>query len=299
MNPPPAVDPTWSRLELYGEYILDTPLRIAGGANNLPICDSAGCPIIPATTFRGVFRAYVESILRSLNADIPPVVRHLTVSGSDGKPQEVIRSVALCCGSTDKHADDERFQGCLTEALVARWRTDRFVRPEFDRLITACTCIACRLFGTSWLAGRVRIAPLTLVESSWDGEFVPAGKKQRPAVPAGVRFHFHLSVESATFAEHGLILLGLYGFENRQIALGSERSYGLGQGHTALDWWNCRYMDAAGVLGALLRNEPPASFSEIDAEARIQVLNDWLEDRRLPMDTPKVPNDSDAADTDV
>ncbi len=294
MNPPPSATLPWSRLDLAGEYVLETPLRIAGGANGLPLCDSAGCPIIPATTFRGVLRAYVESILRSLNADIPLAIRHLTVTGSDGKPRPLIRYVALCCDSTDKRADDDAYQGCLTEAIVARWRTDPRVRPEFDRALVACTCTACRLFGTPWLAGRVRIAPLLLVESSWDGEFVPAGKKNRPAVPAGARFHFHLTVECATFAEQGLILLGLSGFENGRLALGAEQSYGLGQGRAALDWWNCRYLAAAGVSGTLLGGEPPASFSEIDAEARIQALNDWLEAMRSPGDEPVDPDTPDA-----
>lgn len=283
----------WSRLELAGEYILDTPLRIAGDSFGNPLCDTAGRPTIPATTFRGVLRAYVESMLRSFDADIPPAIRHLTITGNDGKPRDIIRYVALCCDSTDKRADDEDYQGCLTEAIVTRWRADKRVGPYFDRMLVACSCTACRLFGTPWLAGRVRIDPLTLIESSWDGEFVPAGKRRRPAVPAGVRFRFHLSIECATFVEQGLLLLGLYGFENGQLALGSERSHGLGQGRAALDWWNCRYLDGAGVIGALLGGEAPASFTEIDVEMRFQALNDWLEAQRRPTDAPTEPDEPD------
>jgi CRISPR/Cas system CSM-associated protein Csm3 (group 7 of RAMP superfamily) len=294
VNPPLSTDQPWSRLDLAGEFVLDTPLRIAADISGNPLCDASGQPIIPATTFRGVLRAYIESILRSLNADIPPTIRHLTVTGSDGKPQDVVRFVALCCDSTDKHPDDALYQGCLTEAIIARWRADMQLRPSLDRMIAVCSCMACRLFGTSWLAGRVRVDPLTTTESSWEGDFVPVGKKKRPAVPAGTRFRFHLSVENATFAEQGLILLGLDGFENGRLALGAERSRGLGQGHLALDWWNCRYLDAGGVIGALLGGEAPAAFTEVDVEARFQALDDWLETMRVPPETPAESNVQDA-----
>jgi len=166
IDPYPSAAP-WSRLELVGEYKLTSPLRIGsmGGQESTP--DSANRPIIPASTFRGALRATVEAVARNLDADFPPQVRHVTISGPSGKPLTLIRRVALSCASTDKRPDDGEYQGCLTEAIVARWQADPLLRPALDRTMAACTCVTCRLFGTPWLAGHVRVAdpswPLTVV----------------------------------------------------------------------------------------------------------------------------------------
>ena len=270
--------PPWVQLVLTGELVTRSPLRIGGDrvGEGAPALDAMGVPVIPARTFRGALRAYIETAMRSMNVEMQPILHHLTVSGANGRPSAAIRRVLLCCDSVDKNAADVQYQGCLTPAIVARWQADPLVRPDLDRLLRVCTCPVCRLFGAPWLAGRVRIDDLRLVESSWDGRYVRVLRKRVQALPAGVHFTFRLVVEQATFAEQGMILLGLHGFETGQIALGAGRAQGLGLLQLEIDWWNCHYWDAAGLL-ASLQGDWSAPFTEIDAEGRFQALADWLD----------------------
>ncbi len=293
MIDPQPVEALWSRLELVGEFLLESPLRIGGADGRDLALDSAERPVIPASTFRGALRAIVGAIARSLDADFPPTIRHVTVSAANGKPLALIRRVALGCNSAAKQADDGEYQGCLTEAIVARWQADPLLRSALDQTLAACTCMTCRLFGTPWLAGRVRMADLALLPATWNGTFVLAGRSRRRAVPAGTRFRFRLNAERATFAEQGLVLLGLRALESGAAALGSERAAGLGRGRLALDWWNCRYLDAALLIDSMRDqgSEAAIPFSETDANLRIQALETYLESLagRIPDSRSELP----------
>ncbi len=281
----------WSRLDLVGEYATQTPLRIGNGTPEGGLAlDSEGRPLIPATSFRGALRAYIESMLRGMDSEAMTTFQYLMTSGADQQATAIIRKVCLCCDSVDKRQDDLDYQGCLTQAIVERWQADPILRPELDRTLIACTCLVCRLFGTPWLGGRVSVADLTLVDHTWADSFLMRGGAStrrdtgtliehsgyvRQAVPAGARFHFRLTVENATFAEQGMVLLGLRAFEMGLIALGADRSRGLGRGRLEIDWWNCRYIDPDNLIEALLGTEL-APFTEIDAEQRITSLADLL-----------------------
>jgi CRISPR-associated RAMP protein (TIGR02581 family) len=282
----------WSRLTLVGEYVLDSPLRIGTGGDGVAL-DSQKRPLIPASSFRGALRAYVESTLRGLSPAGRETRRTVNLRGPDGRPTPTQRTVKLCCDSVDKREDDLNYQGCLTRAIVSRWEADPVLRPQLDAALVDCTCQVCRLFGTPWLAGRVRLADLRIVNgNSTNGYgFVSRGglsisrdtdtaiegsQYQRQAIPAGTRFSFYLTLENATPAEQGMILVGLRAFEAGLIGLGADRSRGLGRGHLAIDWWQCRYVDADQLLGALLVGTDPQVFTEDEANLRINALADLL-----------------------
>jgi CRISPR/Cas system CSM-associated protein Csm3 (group 7 of RAMP superfamily) len=281
--------PPFSRLEIVGEYGALTPFR-AGGAEGDLALDSEGRPMIPATTFRGALRASIESMLRSMDSEALTSPFYVLVSDASGKPTPEVRRVSLCCDSVDKRADDADYQGCLTNAIVERWRADPILRPDFDRALIGCTCAVCRLFGTEWLGGRVRLDDLSLFESTWDRVYVLRGgvtirrdtgtllagsAYTRQAVPAGTRFTFRLTLENATFAEQGMILLGLRAFQNGLIGLGADRGRGLGRGRLDIDWANCRYLDPANLIEVLI-GEEFAPFTEADAEARIAAFAEMI-----------------------
>jgi CRISPR-associated RAMP protein (TIGR02581 family) len=281
-----------SRLSLVGEFVLDSPLRIGTGPeSDETLLDSENRPLIPATTFRGALRAYVESALRSVVTQRHETRHTITLRGPDGRPAPTTRTVKVCCDSVDKRDDDLNYQGCLTRAIVARWEADPVLRPQLDSALIECTCRVCRLFGTPWLAGRVSVADLTVPNGDWSGETVIFGGLSinrdtdtaiegsiyhREAVPAGTRFTFQLTLENASAEEQGMILLGLRAFEAGLISLGSDRSRGLGRGHLAIDWWNCRYISAEYLIGALLVGEAPQVFTAEDAEDRITALATML-----------------------
>ena len=277
-----------SRLLLVGEYVLETPLRIGDGVGGIAL-DSTGAPLIPASTFRGALRAYVESILRALQTTKHDVKRTVTLRGPDGRPTPTQRTVRLCCDSVDKRDDDAGYQGCLTRAIVTRWEADPILRPNLDSTLVECTCGVCRLFGAPWIAGRVQIADLRL-NGTWTGTYEQRGgaaidsetdtaiagsSYQYRAVPPGSRFTFRLTVEDASAIEQGMILAGMFAFQNGLIALGGRRSAGLGRGSVELDWPNCRQVDAEHLIDALLGGEL-LPFTESDAEARIAALGTLL-----------------------
>ncbi len=279
----------WSRLTLVGDYVLETPLRIGAGADSLAL-DANARPVIPASSFRGALRAYVESVLRGMDDGRHDARRTITLRGTDGRPVAVQRLVKLCCDSVDKRDDDLNYQGCLTRAIVARWEADPAMRPQLDSALVDCSCQVCRLFGAPWLASRVHVTDLRLV-NDWSGAYAARGglsisrdtdtavegsQYQRQAVPAGTRFSFQLSVENATPAEQGIVLMGLRAFEAGLISLGSDRARGLGRGRLSIDWWNCRSLDTGNLFGALLVGTAPQVFTETDAEARITALADML-----------------------
>lgn len=284
-------NPNWSRLDLVGEYAAQTPLRIGTGSPEGGLAlDADGRPLIPATSFRGALRAYIESMLRGMDSEALTTFQYLMTSGVDQQPTPTIRKVCLCCDSVDKRPDDLAYQGCLTQAIVERWQTDPILRPELDRALIECTCLVCRLFGAPWLGGRVSVADLRLVDHTWNESYLMRGGASLrrdtgtlieqsgyvwQAVPPGVRFHFRLTVENASFAEQGMILLGLRAFEMGLIALGADRSRGMGYGRLEIDWWNCRYLDPDNLIEALLGTEL-APFTESDAEQRINALADLL-----------------------
>jgi CRISPR-associated RAMP protein (TIGR02581 family) len=280
----------WSRLTLVGDYTLDTPLRIGAGADNVAQ-DAEGRPIIPATSFRGALRAYVESVLRGMDDERHHVRHMVTLRGPDGRPNAVQRLVKVCCESVDKRDDDVNYQGCLTRAIVTRWESDQALRPQLDSALIDCSCEVCRLFGAPWLASRVHIADLRIV-NGWSGTYgtlgglaisrdtdtmIDGSQYRRQVVPAGTRFGVQVTVENASPAEQGMILIGLRAFEAGLISLGADRARGLGRGRLSIDWWNCRYLDTSNVIGALLVGTTPQIFTETDAEARISALSDMLQ----------------------
>jgi CRISPR/Cas system CSM-associated protein Csm3 (group 7 of RAMP superfamily) len=291
-NPRQKRTSSWSRLTLLGEYALESPLRIASAGDSESVAlDNDGRPIIPANSFRGALRAYLEGMLRALEKDQHIRRQSITVRGPDGRPTQIVRTVRLACDSVDKHDDDLNYQGCLTGAIVSRWADDPVLRPGFDAALVSCSCQVCRMFGAPWLAGRVSIADLRVIPESWPGTYsvrrgvtlsrdrdvmIEGGVYSREVVPTGARFTFQLQAQDLTPAEQGLVLLGLRGFENGQIALGADRSRGLGRGRLALDWDRSHYADADQLIPSMLGKNMP-TFGEADAEGRIAAMADWLE----------------------
>ncbi|MEP7289690.1 MAG: RAMP superfamily CRISPR-associated protein [Chloroflexota bacterium] len=275
----------WSQLTLVGNYILESPLRIGNGTTGT-VLDSEGRPYIPGSTFRGALRAYLESMLRVVHTPQHDTPQTVTLRGSDGRPVSVTRMVTLCCDSVDKRDDDLNYQGCLTKAIVAKWEADPLLRPILAEALVNNSCQVCRLFGASWLAGRVFVADLPVINSEWRGGFhtrggltlsrdrdvaIEGSRYERQAVPSGTAFTFQLVAQNVTPAEQGMILLGLRAFESGMVLLGADRARGFGRGHLAIDWWNCRYVDGDHLIDALLGAETQP-FTEVEAEARLNAF---------------------------
>jgi CRISPR/Cas system CSM-associated protein Csm3 (group 7 of RAMP superfamily) len=280
----------WSRLSLRGEFVADSPIRVGGLDPDEVALDAQGRPFIPASTFRGALRAHTESMLRGMDSDAMTTIRQVEITGTQGARVPMMRRVGLCCDSVEKPHNSLGYQGCLTEAIVKLWEGDPLVQPTLDETIYACTCLSCRVFGAPWLASRLVVADLPVIEKTWNGLYDARGgaaisretgisldgrQYARRALPAGTRFSFSLVVENASLAQQGLVLLGLRAFELGWVPLGAERARGLGRCHLEIDFWESRYTSGDTLIQTLLMKEA-LPFSEADAEQRISAFADML-----------------------
>ena len=205
-----------SRLSLKGEVETLTAIRIGAGRSTSPVGadlpvvrDAANLPYIPGSSFKGVFRSYVESILRGF-----------------------IENRRVVCNPTNES------EQCIT---VEEMETLREKRD--DQLILENTCWVCQLFGSLWYASKLQIRDLPVQPALWfnqyqqrdgvaidrDTETAAEGKLYDfEVVPAGVAFDFHAIVDNAEDWQLGMLYLGLSAFENGELTIGGGSSRGLG-----------------------------------------------------------------------
>lgn len=259
-----------SRLELKGSLTTITALRVSQGrsaepiGSDLPVVkDSLGRPLIPGSSFKGAMRSRLESFLRGIDPQ-------LAVDPSELITPEWQRWIRE---QKAKHEDND-FE--LTNAL-------------WDK-----TDLVSRVFGSPWMAGKIQICDLNVLEDAWFGQYqerdgVSLDRDTETAadgrlydfqvVPAGTPFAFQAIVENATEVELGLLAIGLHQFESEQIPLGGGRSRGLGVVKLEISdcWWvDCS--ESQDVLRYMRRliNEEKDEY-KISQETFQQHKQDWAE----------------------
>ena len=225
-----------SRLNLEGTVETLTAIRIGAGrstaviGSDLPVVrDAVGDPYIPGSSFKGVLRSYVESILRSLIDDDN---RHVV------------------CNPTNH---DEH---CITRDEMEDLREKRD-----DQLILEKTCWVCQLFGSLWYASKLQIRDLHVQPDIWFGQYLQRdgvaidrdtetaseGKLyDYEVVPAGVLFDFKAIVDNAEDWQLGMLYLGLSAFEKGELTIGGGSSRGLGVIELSLETAN--YINGSSIM---------------------------------------------------
>ncbi len=222
-----------SRLTLKGEVETLTAIRIGASKSTLPtepdlpvVKDALGRPYIPGSSFKGVLRSHTEAMLRGILGEQVSLVCNPTnneewciVSGKSRKGKIGIESLKK--DEYDRNREDS----------------------EVARLVIANSCLICQLFGSPWLASRLQVRDLLVVEETWFGQFqerngvaIDRGKEVAAegklydfeVVPAGARFGFTAIVENAEDWQLGMLIAGLRPFQTGDIAIGGARSRGLG-----------------------------------------------------------------------
>jgi CRISPR-associated RAMP protein (TIGR02581 family) len=205
-----------NRVTLSGTLTTKTALRIGAGratgvtGTDLPVVrDALGRPYIPGSSFKGALRAYVESLVRSVNPS-PKVACN------------PVKKEEWCLSSAERLTDDE---------------------------VNQRTCLVCHVFGSPWLASKVSIRDLLVDDKLWFGQFevrngVAIDRDTETAgtgllydfevVPAGTKFGCEIIVENAADWELGLLMAALRPYQCGQAALGGARSRGLGV--VEIDW---------------------------------------------------------------
>lgn len=222
-----------SRMELRGWLMAETAFRIGAGRSSevlgtdLPVVrDVQDKPYIPGSSFKGVLRSRLESLVRAVKDD-----RRLAC-----RPTE---NTAWCITDAE--------MGAQKDALAEQVRQRGLREQERDLLLTEWieqrSCLLCLTFGSPWLASKVFVRDLLVDERVWFGQFqvrdgVAIDRDTETAddgklydyevVPSGSHFQCRLVVENAAAWQWGLVLLGLRAFETGSIALGGSKSRGLG-----------------------------------------------------------------------
>lgn len=213
-----------SRYDLRGQLITRTALHIGAGgsllvgsSDNPIVRDVNNLPYIPGSSFKGVLRSTIESIVRSV---------------SPGAKQEPW----ACDPLNDPCVKAEDVAG-LDEEQISR-------RIEHGTNNGGQSCTVCRLFGSPWLASKVKVADLYLREGeSWlgrvevrdgvaidrDTETASGGRKYDfEVVPRETAFDLYVRVDNASNEELGLLFLGLREFTSGGAWIGGNTSRGLG-----------------------------------------------------------------------
>ena len=197
-----------------GRIVMESGLHIGGGHDNLTTTDSAVMkyvddrPFIPGSSMKGAFRSAVERVAASLS----PRVRS--------------------CG--------------LFEGIEEQCPTPKVGKGEGRDVALENLCDTCRLFGSPFMAAKVRFSDLSVIEETWSGitevrdgvgidrdseKAVDQIKYDYEVVPSETEFKFHLVAENPDQAHHelGLIAVGLRELEAGMIPLGGIRTRGLGR----------------------------------------------------------------------
>lgn len=223
---------TWetfeSRFVITARLVAAAALRVGAGgeeaaqpaASDLPVILGADDrPFIPGASLRGVLRSQVERIVRALED-----------AYGDG------------LGACNPVAEKE---WCITADAMKALKGEARGEDEPDRWLAEQvwerSCRVCRVFGSPWLASRVRISDLPLSGGS-DGRIerrdgvsihrekeTVQNKYDFEAVPAGTAFDLRITLENLKPAERGLVWLGLRELDDGHILLGGFKARGLGR----------------------------------------------------------------------
>jgi CRISPR-associated RAMP protein (TIGR02581 family) len=251
-----------NRLRITGELVAVTGVRVGMSAESamptatdLPVIkDANGRPFIPGSSLRGAVRAHIERIVRAFEPSV-----------GNGK------------GASNPTNTDEW-------AVPPARRRQLANRDDYESAVFAESCRVERVFGSPWIASRVRFTDLPLLTDGAEPELRDsvaidrekesvANKYDFEAMPAGVRFGLEIVAENLDDAELGLLLLGVRELERGNIRIGGFKGRGLG----VVQLENVRYewVDRNSLLKYLTTGEAEP-VDEAWVNAKLQALFDSM-----------------------
>jgi CRISPR-associated RAMP protein, SSO1426 family len=223
-----------NRYFITAELVMEQPLHIGKGVSlepvgtDLPIIKTReDLPFIPGSSTKGVMRSELERIIRAFEA------QKLDINGKR----------LTACDVFDAPCVSEKEKETLETTSKKNGKVDE---ADFTQKLWERTCTACRLFGSPWIASRVYIKDMPLLERKElfrvsemrDGVAIDrdTGTARKHAkfdyevVPAKARFTFEMVLENEELWEVGLIGMILKLWTRGEIAIGGMTSRGLGWG---------------------------------------------------------------------
>lgn len=296
-----------SRFQITGQLVLDTPVRIGASRSydaidtDLPVLkDALGNPVIPGSSMKGVLRAYVESILRTLQEEVG-YVQHVNIQDESIRQQiekdeestewftgrQKVLATEPMTELQKEWIDPSTLNIGVVQELLRHWRRMGFQRKDsgaFDQFLIDCSSLAQTIFGAPWVAAKVHIQDAAAITEFpirtliRDGVAINRDRRVAQdkalytfeAVPAGTRFQFRLVIENGTNDEIAVTVMGIKALSRGELRIGGGTSRGLGIVHLE----NVAYslVNRANLLQFLIDGH-----AETIQEAQIeQVYRDFL-----------------------
>lgn len=225
-----------NRYMLTGQLVMQTAFHIGGGKGSLSNSDNPvvltpeGQPFIPGSSFKGALRSTVEKLVPGLPAEAALYTCGL-LELSDQERERLKSSIPKLC-STQRQK----------EITALRWQHPIQEKEILDQA-RADLCSTCKLFGSPYLASRINVADLSLLNPQWasmiqrrDGITIDRDSEKArdhlrydfEVVPASTVFRLQITLENVTRQDLQLVSIGLSEFIHGFSSIGGKRSRGLG-----------------------------------------------------------------------
>lgn len=288
-----------NRTLIEATLVMRTALSVGSRASFLPAGSDLpvmktpeGVPYIPGSSLKGVVRAYVERLLRTID-DLKKRHQGQRLWACDPLDEQN-RCVTATCGNSCGNC--ERCQGnccshcskCKRCMIIRSAQNGQLNDQQFVSELYQQSCTACRLFGSPWLASRAAFQDTMLINGSdllrltevRDGVGIDRDlgaakariKYDFETVPASARFGIHIVVENAEEWEIGLLLLALETMRKAELPIGGKTTRGLGWG--TLEDMKVQRVEAADLPAWLAGSRQP---SELNAQDLLQRLASFLQ----------------------
>lgn len=225
-----------NRYLITGQLIMQTAFHIGGGKGTLSnsvnpvVLTPEGQPFIPGSSFKGALRSTVEKLVPVLPAEAALYTCGLLDLSDQERERLKDRTPKLCSTQRQKEIT----------ALCKQYPAQE--KEILDQARTEL-CHTCKLFGSPYVASRLHVVDLSLVNSEWasivqrrDGVGIDRDSEKArdhlrydfEVVPASTIFKLQITLENATRQDLQLVSIGLSEFIHGFGRIGGKRSRGLG-----------------------------------------------------------------------
>jgi CRISPR-associated RAMP protein (TIGR02581 family) len=247
---------------------------------------------IPGSSIKGVFRSHIEKVMRSFNETAVCALDEIKKENITVKKGQVDypKYPHVSCGEKFEIRRIKEPSAKIEDKDGKKWAVsnpDIRLEPSFNPVIYRDSCPACRLFGSTFFAGRVYTNDAYLTGNPgiklyteprdcvgidrFSGGAADRAKFKIDVVSAGVTFETDMYLKNFEIWQLGAMMVILQDLEDEIIRVGSGKSRGLGKIKGAADQITIQYIESnlngkqpnqVWGLGKFLQPDEYGTFSD-------------------------------------